>query len=72
VGDTVETRGVDGIFPPGVDVGVVIQVESPPGRQDQAITIRLTEDMTRSGFVYVVKDLMRAERDSLQQAHDQP
>lgn len=72
VGDTVVTRGVDDIYPPGVNVGVVISVESPPGRQDQAITIRLAEDMTRSGYVYVVKDLMQAERDSLEKAHDQP
>jgi rod shape-determining protein MreC len=69
VGDTVETRGSDGIFPAGVPVGVVELVESHPGKPDQTITIRLTEDMTRSGFVYVVKDLQRAERDSLQQAH---
>ncbi len=70
VGDTVETRGGDGIFPAGVTVGVVAEVESHPGKPDQSITIRLSEDMTRSGFVYVVKDLQQAERDSLEQAHD--
>jgi rod shape-determining protein MreC len=66
VGDTIETRGGDGLFPPGIPVGVVLTLEMQPGGDYHDITIRLTEDMTRNGHVYVVKDLMRAERDSLQ------
>ena len=72
VGDTVETRGGDGIFPSGVPVGTVESVAQPPGSIYHAIVIRLTEDMTRNSFVYVVKDLERAERDSLQRAHQVP
>ncbi|MCB9183266.1 MAG: rod shape-determining protein MreC [Flavobacteriales bacterium] len=67
VGDTVVTMGGDGVFPRDVPVGVVRSVEEPPGRPDQAIVITLAEDLTRSGFVYVVNDLQQAERDSLQQ-----
>lgn len=69
VGDTVETRGGDGIFPEGVPVGVVEKLEVEPGSNYHDITIRLTEDMTRSGHVYVVKDLYRMERDTLENAH---
>ncbi|MBK9175068.1 MAG: rod shape-determining protein MreC [Flavobacteriales bacterium] len=65
VGDTVVTMGGDGVFPSDVPVGVTLSVESPGGRKDQAILIRLFEDLTRAGFVYVVNDLQRAERDSL-------
>lgn len=72
VGDTVETRGGDATFPAGVPVGIVESVSQPPGSIYHAIVIRLTEDMTRSGFVYAVEDLQRAERDSLQQAHTAP
>jgi rod shape-determining protein MreC len=72
VGDTVETRGRDGTFPTGIPVGVVEEITSEPGKNYQHITIRLTEDMSRSGFVYVVKDLERAERDSLQKAQTAP
>ncbi len=72
VGDTVETRGGDGVFPAGVPVGVVETVESAPGSNYHEITIRLLEDMTRSGFVYVVEDLRRMERDTLQQANERP
>lgn len=71
-GDTVETRGHDDIFPAGVPVGVVLSVEDEPGNNYHGITIRLIEDMTRSGFVYVVEDLLRYERDSLQQASQRP
>lgn len=70
VGDTVETRGSDGIFPAGVLVGVVQEVSDQPGSNYHNIIVRLAEDMTRSGFVYVVKDLQRMERDSIQQAHN--
>lgn len=72
VGDTVETRGGDGIFPAGVLVGVVASVEDEPGSNYHTIIVRLSEDMTRSGFVYVVEDLRRAERDTLQQANERP
>jgi rod shape-determining protein MreC len=72
VGDTVETRGGDGTFPAGIDVGVVESVSAEPGSNYHDIVIRLTEDMTRNSFVYVVKDLQRAERDTLQKAHDVP
>ena len=71
-GDTVVTMGGDGIFPSDIPVGTVLTVESPAGRQDQAITVHLFEDMTRTGFVYVVNDLQRAERDTLEKAHEGP
>ena len=72
VGDTVETRGGDGIFPSGVPVGIVEEVTAEPGSNYHSITIRLTEDMMRGGFVYVVRDVQRAERDSLEKAQDKP
>jgi rod shape-determining protein MreC len=72
VGDTVETRGGDGTFPAGIPVGVVESLSAEPGSNYHEIQIRLTEDMSQSGFVYVVKDLQRAERDTLQQAHSAP
>lgn len=69
-GDTVVTMGGDGVFPSDVPVGVVAEVSSPPGRPDQAVTVRLLEDLTRSGYVYVVEDRHRAERDSLMQRQE--
>jgi cell shape-determining protein MreC len=53
-------------------VGVVSSVEQEQGSNYLDIIIELTEDMTRTGFVYVVRDLQLAERDTLEQAHDSP
>ena len=62
----VVTRGGDGIFPAEIPVGVVASVEQPAGKTYQDIKVVLSEDLTRDGYVYVVYDLMRPERDSLQ------
>jgi rod shape-determining protein MreC len=72
LGDTLVTRGGDGLFPTGTTVGIVETVEDPPGSNYHDITVRLSEDLTRSGWVYVVDDLMRMERDSLQSLNETP
>ena len=71
-GDTVETRGGDGIFPPGIPVGVVTQVVPDAPGIYIGITIRLIEDMTRSGFVYLVRDLEKEERERLELEQMEP
>jgi rod shape-determining protein MreC len=71
-GDTVETRGGDGIFPPGVPVGVVIDVVNDPGKDFLDVRIALAEDLTRAGYVHLVTDRLRPERDSLQAQHAEP
>jgi rod shape-determining protein MreC len=69
VGDAIVTRGGDGIFPAGVPVGRVIDVQDDPGNIYHDIRIALGEDLRSAVNVYVVSDLMRAERDSLEQRH---
>ncbi len=71
VGDTVVTRGVEGLFPAGVMVGTVTEVKDDPGSAYHAIRVRLSEDMTRSGMVYIVTDLAKFERDSLEAGNPQ-
>jgi rod shape-determining protein MreC len=66
VGDTVVTRGSEGVYPPGFAIGVVEAVENDPSIPFHVIAVRLSEDLTRSAQVQVVSDLLRAERDSLQ------
>ncbi len=65
VGDTVETRGGDGIFPQGIPVGVVVDVRPEEPGSYLGITLELTEDLTSSGYVQVVRDIERAERDTM-------
>ena len=66
VGDPVVTRGGDHVFPAGFPVGTVIAVEDDPGSNFHSITIKLAEDLTRSGYVHIVFDLLGNERDSLE------
>ncbi|MEO8066303.1 MAG: rod shape-determining protein MreC [Flavobacteriales bacterium] len=71
-GDTVVTRGGDKVFPAGVMVGTVESVVNEDGAVALDIIVRLSEDMTRSGHVWVVTDLMKLERDTLEQKLDVP
>ncbi|MBL7964793.1 MAG: rod shape-determining protein MreC [Flavobacteriales bacterium] len=71
-GDTVSTRGGDGVFPADIPVGIVESVLEEAGSNYHLILIRFTEDMSRSGVAYVVNDLQRAERDSLHQRISTP
>lgn len=66
VGDTVVTRGNDGIFPPGILVGTVTAVRDDPSSNFHDIKVHLGEDLTRTAYVHVVTDLFKAERDTLQ------
>ncbi len=66
VGDTVETSGIERVYPAGIPIGVVEKVENDPSIPFHLIIVRLSEDLTRSGQVTVVGDLMRLERDSLE------
>jgi rod shape-determining protein MreC len=65
-GDTVVTRGSEGVYPPGIQIGVVESVTADQSIPFHVITVRLSEDLTRSDHVQVVTDLMKAERDSLE------
>jgi rod shape-determining protein MreC len=66
VGDPVVTRGGDHVFPAGLPVGTVIAVHDDPGSNFHGITFKLAEDVTRSGYVHIVFDLLGNERDSLE------
>lgn len=71
-GDTVVTRGGDGVFPAGVPVGTVLDVKNDAGSNFHTITVHLSEDMTQAGYVHVVSDLLKTERDTLQAHAVQP
>lgn len=71
IGDRVITRGSGGIFPKGIAVGDVIETVAEPGANYLDITIRLAQDLTRSSHAYIVLDLNKLEKDSLESIVDQ-
>ena len=64
-GDTIITGGMSGIFPKGIPVGQITGYQLVPGRKSYEIHINSFSDMTNLGPVYVIKNHMKTEIDSL-------
>jgi len=65
IGQPVVTRGSGSLFPPGIEIGNVSEVELEAGSDFYTITIALGVDMSNLNTVLLVKDLRAAELDSL-------
>ena len=67
VGMPVVTRGAGSLFPPGIEIGTISEVELEEGSDFYTLTIALGVDMARLNTVLLVKDRMSSEIDSLDQ-----
>ena len=65
IGDTIETGGKSTIFPEGILIGTVIEVNNDTA-VDNTINVRLFNDMSTIGAVYVIKNLQKQEIESLE------
>lgn len=68
VGDIVQTSGYSQIFPHGIPIGKVIQANRESGDYFYDITVELYNDLSNVQYVYVVKNEMREEHQTLDQA----
>ncbi|ELR72648.1 Rod shape-determining protein MreC [Fulvivirga imtechensis AK7] len=66
VGDTIVTSGYNAIFPEGVPVGLVKEVDLPEDALFYDITITLASDLNEISYVYLIRNKLRGEQDSLQ------
>jgi rod shape-determining protein MreC len=64
-GDTVVTDSRSRIFPPGLMIGTIIGKKLQSDQNFYAVKIRLSTDFSKLEHVYVIKDKMKAELDSL-------
>ena len=64
-GDTIITGGMSGIFPKGIPIGKITSYRLVPGRKSYEIHITSFTDMTALGPVYIIKNRLRSEMDSL-------
>jgi rod shape-determining protein MreC len=65
VGDTIETRESD-IFPEGIPVGKISNVEYVEGSNFLDISVDLFVDFTSIYYVYAIENMMKLEQDSLE------
>ncbi|MBV6648051.1 MAG: rod shape-determining protein MreC [Cyclobacteriaceae bacterium] len=66
VGDTVETSGFNAVFPAGLVIGTLDDVDLPEESPFYSASISLATDFTSFDFVYVIRNKQRSERDSLE------
>ena len=60
IGDTIETGGKSAIFPEGILIGKVIEINKD-NAVDNVINVKLFNDMSVIGPVYVIKNLQKVE-----------
>lgn len=66
-GDSVVTSGYNAVFPEGVLVGIVREVDLKKEAQFFDIRVELAQDFRQLAYVKVVKSLLKRELDSLEQ-----
>jgi rod shape-determining protein MreC len=66
VGDTIVTSGYNAIFPSGVLVGIIKEVNLKEEALFYDIKVELAQDFSKLAFVEIVKSNMKNERDSLE------
>ena len=67
VGDTVLTSSYNAVFPYGIPVGVISEVNLPENATYYDIKVDLATDFSSIPYVYVIKNNLLNEKDSLEQ-----
>ena len=60
-GDTIVTGGQSVIFPENIGIGTIDKIETDEETHYYTITVKLFNDMTNLGYVYIIKSKDREE-----------
>lgn len=71
IGDTIVTRGASAIYPRGILIGIVEEVESKPGSNFHTIRVLLSNDFSRLRYVDIVENLLFQEQTELENFTEQ-
>jgi rod shape-determining protein MreC len=66
VGDTVTSSGFNSLYPPGIMLGVIKDIDIKGNEAFYDIKVGLSTNFSKLGYVYVVKNNLKTERDSLE------
>ncbi len=65
IGDTILTSGYNSVFPEGMMIGVISEIDLQENESFFDITIELATDFSSLSYVYIAADKMKEEIDSL-------
>jgi rod shape-determining protein MreC len=65
IGDTIETDGKSAIFPEGILIGTISEINKG-NSVDNKVSINLFNDMSSLGYIYVIKNFKKEEIKSLE------
>lgn len=66
IGDTIVTKGASTIYPKGIAIGTVSDVEKIEGSNFHTIRVLLSNDFGKLRYVYVVENLLKEEQIELE------
>jgi rod shape-determining protein MreC len=70
IGDTIETGGQSAIFPKGIGIGTIEKFETDISGDTYNIEVKLFNDMTNLGTVYIIENLDKEEIFNLKNSID--
>lgn len=65
-GDTICTSGYNAVFPPNITIGIVRKIRQKPEQTNYEIEVELSTNFNRLDYVYVIKNILKVEQDSLE------
>ena len=65
-GDTITTSGYNAVFPENIPIGVIEDFELKDDKNFYDITVRLQNDYTKLSFLYIIKNKLKNEKDSIE------
>lgn len=71
IGDTIETSGKSAIFPKGIAIGTIQGFELDQSKNFYTLSVKLINDMTNLGHVYIIKNTDRKEILDLETLRDE-
>lgn len=71
VGDTIVTSGYSSIFPENILIGTVKEFDLPKGNNFYNIKVEFTEDYKNVSHVYIVRSLLKEERQKLEAQNEE-
>ncbi len=71
VGDTIETGGESAIFPEGIGIGIVENFKTDISGDTYTLEVKLFNDMTNIGTVYILENIDKVEIEALENSSDE-